>query len=224
MVVPVATYGCRLPAQEWDRFVERTGVPVVMDAAGAFLRQEMPRRCTVAFSFHATKTFGIGEGGLIASDDRELVEAAARLSNFGFRSGRAEMVAGNAKLSEYHAAVGLAQIARLPLLKERHARVLAAYRAQLSPGHIQAGTPGVFAVRVADADAAGERLKFLGIETRRWYQPLLSRHAAYAHVPSAMELEVSAALENRLLGLPFHNFLEEQDIARVCKLLDSEIR
>ena len=220
VAIPVATYGCALPASDWDDFVARTGVPVVMDAAGAFLRQAMPQRCTVVFSFHATKTFGIGEGGLIASYDRDLVDAATRSSNFGFRGGRAETIAGNAKLSEYHAAVGLAQLARIPTLRERHARVLAAYRKHLPPRLMQAGTPGVLAVRVGDASAARERLASLGIETRRWYQPLLTRHPAYAHVPCAMALDVSGLLDNRLLGLPFHNFLDERDIAFVCEQLE----
>jgi dTDP-4-amino-4,6-dideoxygalactose transaminase len=220
VAIPVATYGCALPASDWDAFVARTGVPVVMDAAGAFLRQAMPQRCTVVFSFHATKTFGIGEGGLVASYDRDLVDAATRSSNFGFRGGRAETVAGNAKLSEYHAAVGLAQLARIPTLRERHARVLTAYRERLPPQRMQTGMPGVLAVRVGDASTARERFASLGIETRRWYQPLLTCHPAYAHVSSAMALEVSGLLDNRLLGLPFHNFLDERDIAFVCEQLE----
>src|SRR5262249_28752578 len=86
VVVPVAAYGCALPVDAWDEFARRTAVPVVMDAAGAFLRQAMPQRCIVAFSFHATKTFGIGEGGLVAAHDAELVARGVRLSNLSFRA------------------------------------------------------------------------------------------------------------------------------------------
>jgi dTDP-4-amino-4,6-dideoxygalactose transaminase len=221
VVVPVATYGAPLPAAEWDDFVRHTAIPVVMDAAGAFLRQDMPQRCAVAFSFHATKTFGIGEGGLVASHDQDLIAQVVRLSNFGFRAGRAEVAAGNAKLSEYHAAVGLAQVARIPTLRERHARVLAVYREHLPPLQTQAGTPGVLAVRVTDAGAAGEILARSGVETRRWYQPALPRHPAFAGVSAARGLDVCASLDGRLLGLPFHNFLDAQEVRHVCTQLSA---
>jgi dTDP-4-amino-4,6-dideoxygalactose transaminase len=219
VVVPVATYGSPLPHKEWDDFVARTGIPVVMDAAAAFLRQEIPETCTVAFSLHATKTFGIGEGGLVASRNPELIAKVVRASNFGFRAARAQFVAGNAKLSEYHAAVGLAQVARVATLKARHRGVLSGYREHLPPLPTQKGTPGVFVVRVADAGAMQEALAQAGVETRQWYQPLLTHHPAFADVPCAMALTTSMELEGRLLGLPFHNFLREQDIARVCELL-----
>ena len=40
------------------------------------------------FSFHATKPFAIGEGGLITSRSAEVLEAVARLTNFGFDASR----------------------------------------------------------------------------------------------------------------------------------------
>src|SRR5262249_22169441 len=142
-----------------------------------------------------------------------LIARVVRASNFGFHAARAQFVAGNAKLSEYHAAVGLAQIARVASLKARHRGVLSGYRERLPPLQTQKGTPGVFAVRVAGADAMQEALAQEGVETRRWYQPLLTRHPAFADVACAMPLTTSLALDGCLLGLPFHNFLGEQDIA-----------
>lgn len=219
-VVPVATFGAALPAAAWDRFAEETGLPVVLDAAGALGRQQAPRRCVAVFSLHATKTVGVGEGGLVAAHDADLIERVRRLSNFGFEDGVAAVVAGNAKLSEWHAAVGLAQIARAGRLWDAKRRLWDAYRRALPDFPMQAETPGNLVVRLpvgaegVAAELAGER-----IETRRWYQPDLTRHPAYERLPRAGELPTTALLHDRLLGLPFHSRLMGEEVLTVARAL-----
>jgi dTDP-4-amino-4,6-dideoxygalactose transaminase len=223
-VVPVAAFGVGLPAEAWDVFAQDTGLPVVMDAAGALGNQQMPRRCTAVFSLHATKTLGVGEGGLVAARDTGLVERARRLSNFGFESGVAARPAGNAKLSEWHAAVGLAQLSRAQSLWSAKAVLADAYRRALPPLPMQAGTPGNLVVRLpVSAERTADRLRAAGIETRRWYQPDLSRHPAYAGLPRAGELSTTAALHDHLLGLPFHHRLAQEDVLRVAEALADAI-
>ena len=56
-VMPVAVYGVPVPAKEWDQFTEDTGIPVIIDAAAALESQELPKKCLVAHSLHATKPF-----------------------------------------------------------------------------------------------------------------------------------------------------------------------
>lgn len=112
VVVPVATFGCPQPTESWDKFSEETGIPVLIDAAAAFGNQTIGQRCIITFSFHATKPFGIGEGGLVIANSAEFIHQVKKLSNFGFESGKISKCGSNAKLSEYHAAVGLAQLER----------------------------------------------------------------------------------------------------------------
>ena len=69
--------------------------------------QSWPRGTPTLVSLHATKVLGAGEGGFVLCDNRDLVVDIRRRMNFGFRGSREAMVpAFNAKLSEYHAAVG----------------------------------------------------------------------------------------------------------------------
>src|SRR3954468_24014544 len=82
-VMPVSTYGAPQGRDEWDAFVARTTLPVVMDAAAAFDSQQMGSRYAAAFSMHATKVLGAGEGGFVASADDAFLERVRRLSNFG---------------------------------------------------------------------------------------------------------------------------------------------
>lgn len=216
-VVPVATFGMALDAPAWDAFVEVTGLPVVFDAAAALVRQPMPDRCAAVFSLHATKPLGVGEGGLVASRDADLVARVRRLSNFGFDNDLVARPAGNSKLSEFHAAVGLAQLSRVGQVRgrlaARHQDYLARLPAFLRP--VAEASAMVVAVpdsarRIADA-LAGE-----GIETRRWYQPDLTRHPAFDGCARAGALPVTTDLADRLIGLPFHAFLGSDDVDRVC--------
>ncbi len=113
-VMPVAAYGAALDVAAWDRLTEDTGVPVVIDAAGAFGNQRVGQRTLVAFSMHATKALGAGEGGFVASRDPDVIARVRRLSNFGYMNagGLISDIGVNGKMSEYAAAVGLAAMDR----------------------------------------------------------------------------------------------------------------
>ncbi len=236
LVMPVASYGHALPALDWDAFVAETNVPVFADAAPAFGVQTMGRRVHWAFSLHATKPMGIGEGGLFVSPDEALAGRVRRLTNFGFEGGVIERVGGtNAKLSEFAAAVGLAQLQRWPMLKCRRLAVLEAYRRQLAelpqvrmPSNADL-PPATLCVQL-DADGAdvAAALAHQGIETRRWYLPPLYEHPAFRRVrrsgPAGTdELPVTQRLSRRLLGLPFHTFLTDEEVATVTTALASEL-
>lgn len=111
-VMPVATYGTPLDIEAWDAFSRDTGIPVLVDAAGALGNQLLGDKCHIVYSLHATKALSSIEGAMIVSHDESFIERVRRLSNFGINtgSGRIDVAGTNAKLSEYHAAVGLASL------------------------------------------------------------------------------------------------------------------
>ncbi len=234
-VLPVAALGCPLPAAEWDDFSESSGIPVLVDAAGAFGNQQPGERIVLAFSLHATKTLGIGEGGLVVSRDAAFIERVRRLSNFGIdpSNGHAPDVGGNAKLSELHAAVGLAALTRWPERRRLREALNQAYCDELlrnSPEiTLQArpldGAYTVFQLLLqpgVSRDALVSTLTAQGIETRAWYLPLLPDHPAYAGI-EAFDLPVARSLGPRMLGLPFHLELTQESIRRVCSALAKAI-
>jgi len=228
-VLPVAAYGMPLPVDAWSRFRELTGLAVLFDAAAAFGNQRLPDRIPVVFSLHATKPFGIGEGGLVVCRDAGFIARVQRLGNFGFDAGVIVAAGGgNGKLSEYHAAVGLAQLARWPALAARRIQLWDRYRKDLAQlgdrAAAQAGpgcAPAMLVLRLPSAaQRIREALAEIGIGTRRWYCPPLHRHPALADLqrigPQTAELPVSDALGETLLGLPFHTLLSTEDVARAC--------
>ena len=233
LVMPVATFGCPLDVVAWDAFVEDTGIPVLLDAAAAFGNQAVGRRVSVSFSLHATKPFGIGEGGLLVTRDAALAARIRRLSNFGLEQGQALAVGTNAKLSEYAAAVGLAQWARWPDRQAERRIQWTRYRAGLAglPGvGLQIGfeaapLPAPVVLRLpCAAEGAAAALARSGIETRRWYCPPLHQHSAFAAYPvsgpaGTAVLPVTNQLTKHTLGVPWHNFLQEDDMVLIVQAL-----
>ena len=237
LVMPVAAFGLALPHAEWDDFVADTGIAVFADAAAALGAQAIGRRVHWAFSLHATKPLGIGEGGLFVSPDGGIATTVRRLSNFGFAGGVVGVERGtNAKLSEYAAAVGLAQLQRWPQINERRLAVLQDYRRLLAPIRglgMQSGLeapPATLCVQlpVGALDVASG-LAQRDIETRRWYLPALDEHPALRglrriETGAGANLPVTRMLSERLLGLPFHGRLSTADVAFIAQSLDVEVQ
>lgn len=112
--VVVAPLGKPLDLSFWDRFVgEHHYTPVVIDAASGFdsFQNTKIGNSPVVISTHCTKVMGTGEGGFILSQDKNLIEKIHRITNQGMLPDKSISELGiNAKLSEYHAAVGLASL------------------------------------------------------------------------------------------------------------------
>jgi dTDP-4-amino-4,6-dideoxygalactose transaminase len=236
LILPVATFGNPLPGADWERFIFDTGIPVVVDAAAALGSQAIAPNVIWCFSMHATKAFASGEGGLVVSTNRKYIESVRSLTNFGFFGGEIVMLGTNAKLSEYHAAVGLAQLKRFAGLKEKRLQVFGWYRAHLqascgnkvsfqkqNPGCI----PAVLPLRLptaADLPVVEKALNDAGILTRRWYAPAAHQHrdlggAYYRNIFS--DLKNTYELVSRCIGVPFHTFLSEADVRQIVACMAS---
>lgn len=233
-VMPVSTYGCAQEMPGWDGFQARTGIPVVVDAAGAFGNQRASARCPVVYSLHATKSLGAAEGGLVASGDLAYVERVRALANFGIdpgappdasagSTGLVRQAGTNGKLSEYHAALALAALERWEDTAARrvalHQRYLARLDARCPALTRQVREPrGVYSIlpvlvpRGARAADAWHELRARGVETRRWYCPPLIEQPAFAGMPCAGDMTVARDLGERLIALPFHLLLSDREL------------
>jgi dTDP-4-amino-4,6-dideoxygalactose transaminase len=233
-VLVVAPYGKPVDAQNWGRFLKETGIPVVIDAAAGFdaiasrwlrVTAEIP----VAVSFHATKVFGTGEGGAILCEDEQLAERCRRVLNFGMLGDRRSIIAGiNGKMSEYHAAVGLAELRNWPKKRADFLRVADAYwRAALNNGIedrllVEREWASSYVLYVAPTAAAASaaigELSAAGIDHRYWYGRGVHKEPGYADFPAGV-LPVTENLSDRLIGLPVSIDLTESAINRVIDVL-----
>ena len=224
-VVTVAPFGLPVDPAPWDEFAARTGIPVVIDAAAAFDATRVGA-APVIVSMHATKTVCAGEGGFVATTDADLARRVKRAANFGFFGARVAEVAGlNAKLSEYHAAVGLASLADWPPRRAEYLAAGASLRAALEPlgcaflpGFARDWVSSTCVLRLPPGRRAGDVALALGLDsvaTRAWWGAGCHAHPAFAGLPRE-DLPVTARLADSTLGLPFFPDMEEADLAGIA--------
>ena len=230
VVVVVAPFGRPVVQSPWLAFQKRTGVPVVIDAAASFdcvcdtptqYFQELP----TVLSFHATKSFATGEGGCIVSTDAALVDRAAQALNFGFHMSRDSASASlNGKMSEYHAAVGLAELDGWAMKQEMLRRVAACYREHLSRIIIRPrffawpDISGCYALHFClggdEVDRVQKELRRAGVDFRFWYGMGLHSQTHFSNSPRDT-VDVTESLGQRLIGLPTALDMPEEVVARV---------
>lgn len=229
VVIPVSAYGVKIPEKPWQQFAHKHQCKVLIDAAGAFPGQVAMEGVDVTYSFHATKCLGIGEGGGIVSVNNAFLDCCREVTNFGFSQGTIHTSGINAKLSEYHAAVGLCQIRRFKSTMLKRIKLRNKYVAGFSQSDnavvFQEGktaiSPTLFVVSVPNkASACVKRLTEQGIGVRQWYCPPLHRHKAFASYLRNLslkygDLSISDYLGESLVGLPFHPFLTDAQITTV---------
>jgi len=238
-VLLCSTFGTAPSAEQrdvWQDFCRSTGLPMVVDSAAGFGSVDERGRSlgdqgmAEVFSFHATKPFAIGEGGLVTSTAPEVLATIRRLTNFGFDAQRD--VPGelgiNAKMSELHAATGLAVLSGFDrVLESRRESALSLIRS-LEPFGIvsQGGHEGStfqFVPVVMPSEAARQRLlataPAAGVEVRVYFDPPMHRLPQFERYPRTSDLRVTDWLSDHIVALPMANDLDDAQIERIADLV-----
>lgn len=239
LIMPTAPFGRPVPQAPWRRFCEVTGIPIVIDGAASFAGlSERPSEylgtIPVAISLHATKAFATGEGGAIATSDVELAERSAMALNFGLNGSRdCRMASTNGKMSEYHAAVGLAEFDGWSEKRRAFGSVAKWYRQRLAAAGLAerfCGAPDIgpnYAVfrcqDAVEAERVSQRLRHQGIDFRLWYGSGLHRQTYGAGLPRD-RLETTDAIAPCLLGLPMAPDFTNATVARVVAALTAGLQ
>ena len=234
-----ATFGSAPPPAvraAWRSACAEHGVPLVVDSAPGFGSVDahgIPlggQGDTEVFSFHATKPFAIGEGGMVATADGGLAERMRRLVNFGLEPGtRVSAEAGfNGKLSELHAATGLAVLDSFDGVLAGRRRLAGALATATSgcglrfQGGAFDGTWQFFQALVPSARARAAALaaaQELAVEARTLHDPPLHRHPAFSAAPRHGALAVTESLAARSLSLPLANSLSGAAVTRIADVV-----
>ncbi len=238
-VTPVSPFGAPLDRAVWDAFTQATEIPVLIDAAASFdsvaeCPLNHPGPTPMMISLHATKVFGVGEGGVLLCTDVDFVKRVRQIINHGFRGAREAGVLGmNGKLNEYAAAVGLAGLEVWEDYRNSWRALTDFYRSRLDAMAGVSPSPGFGAGWVSSygnvvlppgmvMTAVMDRLRRVGIDTRQWWTEGCHRQPAFLDFPRAA-LPVTEALASRVLGLPFWLDLEPGMAERVLAELVAAI-
>jgi dTDP-4-amino-4,6-dideoxygalactose transaminase len=146
-ILPVHLYGNPADMPRIMAIAERHGLRVIEDACQAHGATIAGRTVgtfgTGCFSFYPTKNITTAEGGIITTNDDEVADLARMLRAHGMRRRYYhEMLGYNFRMTDVHAAIGVAQLPKL----EEFTRRRQANAAYLS-AHLPADKVGVPVVR-----------------------------------------------------------------------------
>lgn len=236
-ILAVHVYGNLCDVDALQRIADEHGLKVIYDAAHAFgvSRDGVSSAAfgdAAMFSFHATKVFHSIEGGLAVVRTPELVEKLQELQNFGITGPETvPSVGGNAKFTEFAAAMG---ICNLKILDGEIRRRGEAYRAYLDR---LGGVPGLYtppqrpgtepnysymplqvdaAAFGADRDQVFGALAEAGVGARKYFYPLVSDYEAYAGRFDSRRTPVAARVADEILALPLYADLTPDDVHYIC--------
>jgi dTDP-4-amino-4,6-dideoxygalactose transaminase len=213
-------------------------VPVIEDAAQAFgaSRGGEPVGALGAagcFSFFPTKNLGgLGDAGLVASNDMELVRRVLSLRSHGQATpGVFTAIGGNFRIDALHAALLAARLPSVATSLSRRRAIAARYVERLRaviPGAFEplraedGATFNQFVVRVADGldrDAVHASASRLGVGTQIYYPRALPDQPCFAAFEPGGEFPVARAAARTTLALPCYPELDDAEIDEVVAVL-----
>lgn len=232
-IMPVHVFGNACDIEAIDAIAKNHNLKVIYDAAHAMCVNYKGRSIfdygdISATSFHATKLFGTAEGGAVFTTNDELDQKLRRIRFFGFEN-HADIVEDgtNGKMTEVHAAVGLANLKYLDAaLKDRINKYMY-YKENCS------SIPGVSFQKINE-DACNysyfpilfktekDCLKVIAalnaedIYPRRYFYPSIN---TFNRLFPYISMPISEDIASRILCLPLYYSLEMSDVDRIINII-----
>jgi len=242
-IMPVHVYGNPCDTSQIQAIADKYGLKVIYDAAHAFGVEVEGKSILEAgdiatLSFHATKTYNTIEGGALICRDAETKKRIDYLKNFGFAGETTVIAPGiNGKMDELRSAYGLLELKYVDRAIENRHRIVKTYRQYLK------NTVGIsffddmpnvrhnysyFPIFVDEAsygisrDELYFKLRDAGVFGRRYFYPLISEFSTYRNLSSASKENLPNAhkMADRVICLPMHHELTEENVLRIMKLIN----
>lgn len=228
-ILVVHLYGLAADMGRLQAIANRHDLLLVEDCAqahGATFREEPVGSFgdAAAFSFYPTKNMTTGEGGMVVTDDDAVAERARRFIDHGRVDGYTHSELGhNFRLTNIAAAIGQAQLRKLPLFnaaRRRNADWLSAELADVDGITTPVEPSGhrhvyhQYTIRVDDRDTLRTALDDAGIDSAVYYPIPIHRQDAYEGYDADCPVVDAAAAD--VLSLPVHPGLSRDDVERIA--------
>jgi perosamine synthetase len=246
-ILPIHIFGFPAAMPELEALAAQRGLGILEDACEALGAVDVEGRKVgtrgnlATFAFYANKQLTTGEGGMIVPSDAATAERLRAERNQGRAPDMGWLdhhrLGFNYRLSDFAAALGVAQLERLNAMLTRRSAVAALYEQGLSaiegvlaPIAVRGAESRswfVYVVRLAeevDRDAVIARLDDRGIAAKA-YLPCIHlfphlRELGYREG----QFPVAEAAAAHSLALPFFPAMTESEVARVCEALAGSLR
>lgn len=232
-ILATHVYGNPCDVEKIEVIAKKHQLKVIYDAAHAF-GVEVNGKSIFEYgdistcSLHATKLYHSVEGGLVVTKDAVLLKKLAYMRNFGFDGPESFAELGiNGKNSEYHAAMGLANLKYLDVIHQKRKELTARYDEKLK--NLQARRPMwhsasennfAYYPLVFESEElmlqCVELLKLNEVFTRRYFYPSLATSLPYVR---PQELPITGDISKRVLCLPLYYDLTLEEVDLICRLI-----
>lgn len=232
-ILATHVYGNPCDVEKIEQIAKKHNLKVVYDAAHAF-GVEINGRSIFSYgdisicSLHATKLYHSVEGGFVVTQNADLLKKLASIRNFGISGFDTFSELGlNGKNSEFHAAMGLANlkyidniIAKRQQLSQRYDEKFKNLNAYRPKWHKRSENKGAYYPLVFDSEELMlriiDRLKNSEIGTRRYFYPSLASALPYLE-PKA--LVITDEVSKKVLCLPLYYDLSFEEVDMICRLI-----
>lgn len=236
-IMPVHVFSNPADINLIEEIAKKHNLKTIYDAAHAFgvnykgksVMEYGDVSCT---SFHATKVFNTGEGGACFTQEEELFEKIKRIRFFGHNDDKEIVEDGiNGKLTEIHAAIGLANLPMLNSVIEKRKQIFSLYQnalKDLDDIKFQTFNPEEYNYSYMPIVFPSEKI-CLGIMDklseqnaypRRYFFPSLNTIKV---VGNYIPMPVSESISKRILCLPSNNDLAYQDVEEIAEIIAEHI-
>jgi perosamine synthetase len=227
-IMPVHLFGYVCDMDAIRAIADKYNLAIIEDACQAvgasFKGQKAGSFGTGCFSLYATKNIMSGEGGIITTNDDTIAENCRLLRNHGMkRRYYHDMLGYNFRMSDLHAAIGLAQINRLNEFTAKRQANAAYLNAHISGKVI---TPAVkppydhvwhqYTIRVSNnRDELVKQLNANGVGTGIFYPIPAHKHEYMQHIVGDISLPVAEQVAAEVISLPVHPQLTQIDLEKI---------
>jgi len=232
-VVPVHLFGEVVDMEAMCSLADETGAVLVEDACQAHGAESGGRMAGTmgtcgCFSFYPTKNLGaLGDGGLVATDDRGLAAHLRSLRDYGRTDRDTFTYDGfNSRLDEIQAAVLRVKLRHLDALNRRRRELAGLYLGGLQglPLDLPSEKPGrghvyhLFVIGTDERDLLVRSLAQQGIQTCVHYPIPIHLQPVMADLGYAKgDFPRAEAAAGKVLSLPLNPSLSEEQVEKICR-------
>ena len=237
-ILAVHVYGIPCDVEAIESIAKEYGLKVIYDSAHTFAANYKGRSISSygdisMYSFHATKVFHTVEGGALVFNDDTLSDKIRHLRDFGLCLGgeEADEVGMNAKLSEFHAAMGLCNLRHIEDTVAKRKAASEKYDSHLRGisgieifpeieglNRNYAYYPVVFTGKY-NRDTVLEKLSKYDIAARKYFYPLTNKFSSFKGKYDHFNTPVAEFVSDNVLCLPLYSDLDLQDVDRICDII-----
>ena len=242
-IMPVGLFGQPAEMDLINHFAKNNDLWVLDDAAQSFggkYKEKIVGNLSevAATSFFPAKPLGCyGDGGAVFTSDREIYEIAnsSHIHGMGRKRYEYDRIGMNARMSTIQAAILLEKLKIFPEELEKRQIVADNYNKNLNSLNLGIELPRIIKnlksswaqytvvlPKNINRNKLQEYLKSKNIPTAVYYPIPLNEHKPYNKYPvSKCGLDVTYNLSKKVLSLPMHPYLKEDEIIYICENINN---